>query len=165
MFDFLTPYLGYVKAVAVAVVLAAVAYSGYWVTDLYHDKQELALANTGLTESLALSKKVIQVTNVVLARRVDNSKAISRRAANVQVEIEKRIPAAGLAPLPGAFRVLHDSAAADEVPPAPGGPDEVPVSPQQAAQTITGNYAICHDNADQLVQLQQWIKGVSDEGN
>lgn len=157
MFDTLKPYL------AIA-VLALASLGTYWVNNLYHEAKDLKAANAVLVESIGLMKKVNTTTVTVLTKRADSSKAISQRASNVQLEIEKRFPALGVAVLPGAFRVLHDAAALDQVPAAPGGADEAPVTPKEAATTITSNYEVCHDNADRLQKLQWWVTGVSNEG-
>lgn len=60
-------------------------------------------------------------------------------------------------PLSGRFRVLHDAAAAGQVPDAAAIPDAAPIAAPAATETITSNYESCRLNADQLQQLQHWV--------
>lgn len=57
------------------------------------------------------------------------------------------------------FVRLHDAAAANQVPDAPGTTDAAPagIALSTAAGTITDNYERCHENAEQLTALQLWI--------
>ena len=70
--------------------------------------------------------------------------------------------------LDGAWRVLHDRAAANAVPAAglkldaAGGAAaaDPPGAPRaaEALDAVTGNYAACHRTADRLDALQAWVK-------
>jgi len=62
----------------------------------------------------------------------------------------------------GAFRLFHDSVAADKGLPETASPvDAAPAEFEAVANTIAGNYSICHATADQLKALQAWAKEVS----
>lgn len=64
--------------------------------------------------------------------------------------------------LDGAWRVLHDAAAANTVPdPAriPYGAAGAPPRAAEALGTVTENYAGCHRVADRLEALQEWVRG------
>jgi hypothetical protein len=62
----------------------------------------------------------------------------------------------------GAFRVFHDGAAIDQRLPETASPvDAAPAEFEALANTIAGNYSICHATADQLRALQKWAKEVS----
>jgi hypothetical protein len=62
----------------------------------------------------------------------------------------------------GAFRMFHDSFAADQRLPETTSPaDEAPAEFETVANTIAGNYSICHATADQLEALQKWAREVS----
>lgn len=149
---------GWIAAVALAAALAAAG----WITrdmqaTLDHKRQELVTAQANLKEF----QNAYEVTSTVLTQRAESKSAIKESTKNVLVEIERRIPVdSGL--LPPDWRLLHDSAASGSpVPNPPLGTDASPVPAKDAAVTVTENYGICRDTADQLVLLQQWIRGVS----
>lgn len=63
--------------------------------------------------------------------------------------------------LDGAWRVLHDAAAANTVPdPAsiPYGAAGAPPRAAEALDTVTANYAACNRTADRLDALQGWVR-------
>jgi len=63
-------------------------------------------------------------------------------------------------PIPNAFVVLHDSASKNEVPDTARLADEGTSATKLSTvtETVVGNYSICHQNAEQLKSLQEWIK-------
>lgn len=154
----------WVKPLAVALALAALAYVGWSVKATYAERDTLKTTVAAQEETLKLASKFTKVTSTVLSARVQSSTSIKQKAKNVQVEILRQLPTdPGGCSLPPAWRVLHDAAASnDEVPDASRGTDAETVPPQQAAITVTENYSICHDNADRLGKLQQWVRGVSE---
>lgn len=65
----------------------------------------------------------------------------------------------GSCDMPGGFRLLHDAAAGNQpVPDAADIPDAAPVTAQDAAATVAGNYATCHQTGQQLISLQDWVR-------
>lgn len=58
------------------------------------------------------------------------------------------------------FVSLHDAAAAGELPTAPGDPDAPAegLALSAVAATVVSNYQTCHENAEQLRALQDWIR-------
>lgn len=62
--------------------------------------------------------------------------------------------------LDGAWRVLHDAAAANTVPEPgtiPYGASGAPPRAAEALGTVTENYAACNRTADRLDALQEWV--------
>jgi len=58
------------------------------------------------------------------------------------------------------FVSLHDAAAAGELPAAPGATDALAegLALSAVAATVVTNYQTCHENAEQLKALQDWIR-------
>lgn len=63
--------------------------------------------------------------------------------------------------LPGGWRLLHDAAARNVLPEAPGSVQAFPVSAQDAARTVVSNYTSCHAELEKLNGLWNWANGVS----
>ncbi|MDO9602064.1 MAG: hypothetical protein Q7J02_07100, partial [Rhodocyclaceae bacterium] len=55
---------------------------------------------------------------------------------------------------------LHDAAAAGRIPQAAGAADALPagIALSAAAGTVADNYQRCHENAEQLIALQEWVR-------
>lgn len=60
--------------------------------------------------------------------------------------------------LSGGFRLLHDSAVNNELPDPTRIIDAPTVAVETVAETIAGNYGICHENSTTLSALQEWVK-------
>lgn len=146
-----------------AVLVAALIGAGWYAKGVLEERDTLRQTVTDQQETLKLASKVTTVTSSVLSDRVQSAASIQKKAKDVQVEIQKRIPADAACSLSGDWRLLHDTAASNaEVPAAPSGADAQTVTPQEAASTVAGNYALCHDTADRLGKLQSWIEGISE---
>lgn len=89
-----------------------------------------------------LETKQNEVTATTITKYVYLTKTIRVKGATIVKEIPIYIPAS-TPDLPGGFRLLHDAAAASEVPSQADLPGQ-PVSVRQATETITKNYTTCH---------------------
>lgn len=110
-------------------------------------------------ETVKVVVKQGQATERVVTRYV----RVQGETRVVTETIEKEIPTyvvqnPGLCLDPG-WRRLHDSAAANAIPAAPGATDAEAAAPSAAAalETVTGNYGAHHRCADQLEALQEWL--------
>ena len=63
--------------------------------------------------------------------------------------------------LSGGFRLLHDSAANNELPDPAGIIDAETVSFETATKTIFENYEACNVNSETLSSLQRWVRDQS----
>jgi hypothetical protein len=63
--------------------------------------------------------------------------------------------------LPPGWRLLHDAAARNELPEAPGSVQAEPVSAQDAAGTVIENYTVCHAELAKLNGLWEWANGMA----
>ena len=98
-----------------------------------------------------------RVTVRVVTKYVDRIKVVRERAQTIVKEVPIYVPS-GLPALPGSFRVFHDAAAAGVLPDPAGVADAAPVDPQAVAGTVADNYGTCHETAEQLTALQDWIR-------
>jgi hypothetical protein len=60
--------------------------------------------------------------------------------------------------LSAGWRLLHDSAANNELPDTSRDSDERTVTSQDALERVAANYGICHENSTTLSSLQDWVK-------
>lgn len=97
------------------------------------------------------------VNERVVTVYVDRVRTVQGRTRTIIREVPTYVPASAPA-LPAGFRVLHDAAAAGEVPDPARIADAAPVPAQDAAGTVAGNYGTCHETAAQLTALQEWIR-------
>lgn len=150
-----------VVALLVAGTLAAVlTYVRHAVEERAALRQQVATQQ----ETLRLAQRFARVNTRVVTQRLQSAAAIKERADVVQLEIERRLPADPVCVLPPDWRLLHDAAATDtEVPAAARGIDAPSVTPREAARTVAKNYESCHDTADRLHRLQDWVRSVTKE--
>lgn len=101
-------------------------------------------------------------TERVVTRYIKVAGATQTVTVTVEKEVE-RYANTGYC-LDGAWRRLHDAAASNAVPAAPGLADGESGAPEaaRALQTVTGNYAACHRTADRLDALQHWVREQAD---
>lgn len=151
----------YVLAAIAVLVMGSVGVAG-----CEHQRARAAVADLATykaqseAESAKLRAKAAEVTERVVIQYRDRIKEVRVIEPEVQHEIQV-IRESGCV-LPGAFRLLHDSAtgAANE---APAGADAAPapVDCATAAETIRENYARARENAAELKALQEWAASLS----
>lgn len=104
-----------------------------------------------------LKSKQGQTTEKVVTVYKDRIKVIHERGETITKLVPQYIPV-GSCDLPGGFRLLHDAAATNSIPEAPGGVNDVPTSAQEVATTVAENYAACHKISAELISLQSWVQ-------
>lgn len=147
----------WVRLLAVLLLLTAVVAGGLSVRKAYAER---ALFRTQLEAERAVVedfKARVHASYRLAERRSQDAERIRTVTKEITREVLIRIPA-DAAPLPPAWRVLHDAAAEGRSPAPAGGPDAAPVPAQDAASTVIENYGTFHDTADRLVKLQQYVK-------
>lgn len=110
----------------------------------------------GKAEVARLKSEVGKVTVRVETKYIDRVKTIREKGETIVQKVPVYI-SRDLPELPGAWRWLHDHAAEGSLPGASVPADAAPVAPQDAASTVTANYATCLANAEQLRGLQEWV--------
>lgn len=144
----------------VAVLLACLAALTWVYHGLKDEAAELRTSKAELTAQVEDLSALNDLNSSLLSARVESASRIRTVTKEIVREVPARVPDDACA-LPPGWRVLHDSAAAGEVPPAAIGADGQAVPAQAAAVTVVENYGTCLDNADRLDKLQQWVEGVS----
>jgi len=142
--------------IGLALSLAAAIFISFGLRK--HDQQVIAVAQQEQTAQVV--EKVAAVEAVVLPAHAEAKVRIQTVTKEIVREVPVYVPV-GTCALPPGWRVLHDAAAAGEVPYPSGIPDAAPVDPQAAASAVADNYGTCHQNAEQLRALQQWLQGVT----
>lgn len=110
----------------------------------------------GKAEVARLKSEAGKVTVQVETKYIERVKTIREKGETIVQKVPVYI-SRDLPELPGAWRVLHDAASQGAVPGSAEFTDAAPVAPQDAASTVTANYAICLANAEQLRGLQEWV--------
>ena len=75
-------------------------------------------------------------------------------------QIAKKITHSDRVMLPADYRVQHDAAAQPDAP--AGAANAAAVAAAAFADTVSNNYAACHDNAAKLTALQGWVRSLQD---
>ena len=113
-------------------------------------------------EIVELKTKQGEKTIEVVTQYVDRIKIVKEKGDVITEYVDKWITKQDdfTYRLPGKFRVLHDAGVQNRVPDTSdftnAAATEVELS--TATKTITGNYSICHQNAEQLESLQKWVR-------
>lgn len=123
-----------------------------WEAKVAEAKLEMAQKETASAE----------VTTKVVTKYVTKIQIVKEKGDVIIKEVPKYITKESDAkcPIPNAFVVLHDSASKNEVPDTARLADEGTTATKLSTvtETVVGNYSICHQNAEQLKSLQEWIK-------
>lgn len=107
-------------------------------------------------ETLRLVEKNYVIA-IAAAEVIERERTVTRnliKKVNVYVPVDS-------CPLPGGFRVLHDSAARGEDPAAAGRTDAAAVAAQDAASIVIENYGLCREDQQRLISLQQWAREIA----
>lgn len=99
-----------------------------------------------------------KVTVKVVTEYVDRVKTIHERGATIVKEVPIYVPSDS-PDMPAGFRVLFDAAAQGVLPDPARIADASPVPAQDVAATTAEDFTICHETAEQLIDLQHWIIG------
>jgi len=123
-----------------------------WEAKVAEAKLEMAKKETASSE----------VTTKVVTKYVTKVQIVKEKGDVIIKEVPKYITKESDAkcPIPNAFVVLHDGASRNEVPDATRLADEGTSTTKLSTvtETVVGNYSICHQNAEQLKALQEWIR-------
>lgn len=106
---------------------------------------------------------IIEKQGKVTEHVVDHYVAVAGKTKVVTQTVEKEVVRYAEANpgycLDARWGRLHDAAATNTVPPAPGATDGAERAPTAAGalETVTANYAACNRTADRLDALQAWV--------
>lgn len=103
-----------------------------------------------------------ETTVQVVTQYVDRIQVVREKGDTLAQEIPVYVPvqADAACTVHRGFVSLHDAAAAGELPTAPGDADAPTegLALSAVATTVVTNYQTCHENAEQLKALQDWIR-------
>jgi hypothetical protein len=114
----------------------------------------------------AAEVKVVQAekTVEVVTKYVDRVREVKVQGETITKEVPVYVPVQADAQciINHGFVRLHDSAASGVNPGAPGNADAAPsgIALSTVAETVTINYNIARQNAEQLKALQEWVKAI-----
>ena len=150
------------RLLALAALCIAV-FSFGWLKGASHVQAQWDAATAAQQQAQAqVQTRQAETTVQVVTQYVDRIQVVREKGDTLIQEIPIYVPvqADAACTVHRGFVSLHDAAAAGELPTAPGNPD-APVEGlalSAVAATVVTNYQTCHENAEQLKALQDWIR-------
>jgi hypothetical protein len=105
--------------------------------------------------SIETGIKQAVVSDQTVTRYVDRVQDLQKTSRAIIKEV---IHVQDTCTLSAGWRLLHDSAANNELPDTSRDSDERTVTSQDALERVAANYGICHENSTTLSSLQEWVK-------
>lgn len=147
-----------------ALALLSIALVGFgWVNGAGHVQGQWDAATVKQSLTVAkVQKRQAEATVQVVTQYVDRVKIVREKGAEIVKEIPVYVPveADAACVLPRGFVRLHDAAADGQLSDPAGPADAAPagIALSAAAETVADNYQRCHENAEQLIALQEWVR-------
>ena len=152
------------RLLALAAMAAALLGLG-WVKGAGHvqARWDAAVQQQSL-QTAALRERQAQATVKVVTQYVDRVRVVREKGDTIFKEVPVYVPAQADAActINRGFVCLHDAAAAGELPEPARDADAAAtgLALSAVAGTVAANYQTCHENAEQLRALQEWIYAV-----
>jgi hypothetical protein len=105
--------------------------------------------------SIETGIKQAVVSDQTVTKYVDRVQIVQGKSREIIKEV---IHVQDTCTLSAGWRLLHDSAANNELPDTSRDSDERTVTSQDALERVAANYGICHENSTTLSSLQEWVK-------
>ena len=106
--------------------------------------------------SIETGVKQAVVSDKTITKYVDRIQIVQGTSREIIKEVKIYVQDTGnLSP---GFRMLHDSAANNELPDSTRIVDEAAVQITDVAETVVRNYGICQENSATLSSLQDWVR-------
>lgn len=155
-----------VRQIVLFLVLVAAAL-GWWVLDRHERASLERRADAAETNVRRLQGELDQAKlgTKVITRYVDRVRVVREVGATITKEVPVYVTAKADAacPVPVGFVRVHDAAAQGlPLDQSAGDPDAIApgVTLSSVAGTVAGNYTTCHETAEQLTALQDWVRGL-----
>jgi len=160
MFSFIPlPY----RIAIIGFIIIAVFSAGYMKGNARAEAEIAAFAAEQNAKVAELERKNAELSNNVITKYVDKVRVVKEREYVYVNAAQNSVP--GQFDLSNGWVYLHNISIygndADTTRTSDASPSGV--KDNTALQTIIGNYSICRQNAEQLVQLQDWIRSVQNE--
>ena len=128
---------------------------------LVQAKWDAAIQKQAL-QAAAVRERQAQVTVKVVTQYVDRVRVVREKGDTIIKEVPVYVPvqADAACTINRGFVRLHDAAAAGELPEPARDTDAAAagVALSAVTGTVAANYQTCHENAEQLMALQVWVK-------
>lgn len=153
-----------IAALAGLLVIAGLIYLLGWTRGASHEQaQAKALEHEQLRQAFEQGRQLGTVRDRVVTEYVDRVQVIEKRGQTIIKEVPIYVSEAAdrACPVPAGFVRLHDAAATGlPAPGSAGAADEAAsgAALSAVAGTIAENYTACHANAEQLSQLQEYLR-------
>jgi len=147
-----------------ALAAFGIAVFGFgWLKGASHVQAQWDAASAAQQQAQAqVQIRQAQATAQVVTQYVDRIQVVREKGDTLIQEVSVYVPVQSDAActVHRGFVSLHDAAAAGELPTAPGDIDAPAegLALSAVAATVVTNYQTCHENAEQLKALQDWIR-------
>ena len=147
-----------------ALIALAAALVGFgWVKGAAHvlSQWDAAVQQQSL-QTAAIRERQAQATVKVVTQYVDRVRIVREKGKTIIQEVPVYVPveADTACTIHRGFVRLHDAAAAGELPGPAGDADAAAagVALSAVAGTVADNYQTCHETAEKLRALQEWVR-------
>ena len=147
-----------------ALAVIGIALLGFgWLKGASHVQAQWDATTAAQQQAQAqVQTRQAEATVQVVTQYVDRIQVVREKGDTLIQEIPVYVPvqADAACTVHRGFVSLHDAAAAGELPTAPRNPDAPAegLALSAVAATVVSNYQTCHENAEQLKALQDWIR-------
>lgn len=143
-------------------LLAAALVGIGWVKGTTYVQNKWDAENMRQSLQVATVKKLqAEATVQIVTKYVERVKVVREAGDTIIKEVPTYVPleADAACVLSRDFVRLHDAAASGRLPDPAGGTDApaAGIALSTVASTVADNYERCHENAEQITALQQWI--------
>lgn len=145
------------KLIALGLLIIGVFAFGYMKGSAYADTKIAEFAAEKSKLDAKLEKNNSKITNTVVTKYIDRVKVIREKEYVYRDLTQNVVPSQHI--MSNGWVYTHDISASSGDADSTRASDATPsgIADNTVLGTIIGNYAICEQNAAQLVQLQQWI--------
>lgn len=134
-----------------------------WVKGASHVQAQWdAAVHQQTLQGAAIRERQAQATVKVVTEYVDRVRVVREKGDTIikEVPVYVSVQADAACTINRGFVRLHDAAAAGELPEPVGDADAAAaaIALSTVAGTVAANYRTCHENAEQLIALQAWVR-------
>lgn len=151
------------KIAAAVFLLIAVFGIGYMKGNARAEAEIAAFAAEQNAKVAELERKNAEISSTVVTKYVDKVRVVKEREYVYLGQAQNNVP--GQFDLSNGWLYLHDTSAKNGNAESTRASDASAsgIKDNQALGTIIANYSTCRQNAEQLVQLQDWIRSTQAE--
>lgn len=153
------------RLLGVLLLIAGIAFSGWYIRHRIKTAEARAATAEATITRLQGELRQARMGERVVTQYVDRVRVVRERGATITREVPVYVTAKADAacPIPVGFVRVHDSAAQGLPLDHPAGNPDAPapgLALSAVAATVAGNYTTCHETAQQLTALQDWVRGL-----